>query len=1295
MATERRWFMRAEREEIESSEPSERFSIRRRLGAGGFGVVYEAIDLRYGSRVALKILYQDEAAALLRFKQEFRVLADITHPNLVMLHELIYERGRWLLSMEFVDGEHLLDGFVPARTVDSSESFVRRRPDRDIEERAAVEPSAVRPLDVRKLRLVFSHLVRGVRALHAADVLHLDLKPSNVLLTRAGRVVILDFGLARELSPLQPGELTSLHEGIVGTPAYMAPEQILGELGSRESDWYGVGVMLYEALSGHLPFEGSVEDVMRAKISTRPIPPSLVAEHVPADLEELCLALLRVDPRMRPSGEEIAARLRGTDGPAEVAPPRMGEARQPHALVGRERETAALFEAFQECLAGNTILVRLSGASGVGKTALASAFLSTVQRWDKATVLRGRCYDRESVPFKALDNLVDALARHVKNLPPEEACPLFPQDLRDLERIFPVLGIVSPAPQAEAPAEALDLSRARIRAFQALKELLRRLAARGPLVLSIDDLQWGDVDSAELLVELLSPPDAPRMLLLACHRSDDASGSVFLGRFARLLAASGGRIRVRDVDLGPLTHEQAFVLSLDRLGASASEETAQAIVRESEGNPFSIEELARHVRATEREGAGLRSAVQRVDLREAIKERLGAAPEPSRRLLEIVAVAGRPLEQDVAFAAAELGGDALACLTPLRCAGLLRVCGVHDRPGCEVSHDRLRDAVLAALDVEVLAARHLRLASVLETSPEVEPEELAMHFQSAGEKYKAAHYAIAAADRASEALAFTHAAELYALALDWGRGGPDDTPEERHAIEVRRAHALANAGRCREAADLYLECAERAAVEQGHDLRCRAVEQLFVGGHLDQGNRVLSTFLGGFGLRPPKTTASVIMMVVEGILRLRRRGTHFQPREAADVDPAVLARIDVCMAVSMALTDVDPLRSCAFLVRGLGLALDAGEPSRIAKALGTYAQLSLLQGGPAEVEEGTRLLARAREIAGGCEDPEVLETVSMYGASTLVIEGRWRDALARYDAIGLHLRSRRVGPAMHHNLTHVVAVIALHAMGRLDELAERTAAWYREATSLGNLFAAISASIEFALTSIAADDVAEARRRVRESVATWTRGGMHVQHMYALRVEAYADLYEGQAGMARRRVLHAWGSIRRSQQLRVQPSRIDMLFLRARTAVATALGSGPRRRAWLAREAERIASRLEKEIRADAAPSAALLRAAVARLRGQDDLALVHLDVAIRGFDRAEMALHAACARRRMGELVGGESGRAMVAVADTVMAQGGVRRPERWAAIFAPALGIEEPEMTGGEGRQWHGARGDGPGPV
>jgi len=1248
-------------------EQSERFSIRRRLGAGGFGVVYEAIDLRYGSTVALKVLYQDDPDALLRFKQEFRVLADITHPNLVMLHELLYERNQWLLSMEFIEGVHFLDALAPGAW---STPTVRLQMD-EAREDGGVERSAVPLLDERRLRAAFFHLIQGVRALHAANILHLDLKPSNVLVTPTDRVVILDFGLAKELSPRHPGDLARAREGIAGTPAYMAPERILREPEGEASDWYSVGVMLYEALTGQPPFQGSVMQVLHEKLFASPMPPSQLSNHIPGDLEDLCLSLLRRDPKARPSGEVIALRLCQPHGPVELSARRQDGASSQRELLGRDREMAALSEAFQESRRGRAVLVRIAGLSGMGKSALASAFLTTLHRREGACVLMGRCHDRESVPYKALDSLVDALTRYIERLSPDEARTLIPQDIHDLIRLFPVLETIAGDPQGAERAEEVSPVEARWRAFHALKEMLRRLATTRPLVLCIDDLQWGDVDSAQLLFELLSPPEAPPLLLLACYRSDEADRSAFVREFSRLLSRSKIPIVTRDVTVGPLPYERALALARERLRPVVDEAMAEAIARESEGNPFSIEELARYVETGGGIGEGAQSAVESgsLTLRRAIQERLRATAESSRRLLEIVAVAGRPLELNVAFDAAELGANALACFTPLRSGKLLRVCSVHESPGCEVLHERLRDALIAALRPEALVARHRRLASVLEASEHAEPEELAMHFHSAGERYKAARYAASAGDRASHALAFDHAAQLYAFALEWARGGPDDTLEARHSMEVRRAHALANAGRCHEGAELYLQCAAGAPRDEALDLRRRAIEQFFVGGHLDEGNRVLAPFLAEVGLRHPKTTASAALMALTGLIHVRRRGYGFRVRPAVAIAPELLTQIDVCSAVSIALTDVDPLRSFAFQLRSLRLALEAGEPSRIAHGLGTFAQLSLLQGTPATLKTGERLLAQAEQIARESGDAQLREAVAIYQASSLMIEGRWRAALERYDEIRRYLRSRRDSLAMYHNMAQVVAVIALDAMGNLDQLAERTAAWHREATAVGNLFAAISASIASAVTLIAADDEEGARARVRQGVASWTRGGMHVQHMYALRIEVYADLYEGRSAAARARVARAWNAIVRSQQLRVQPARIDMLFLRARTAIASAY-TGVGQRAWLTREVERIARRLEREIRRDARPSAALLRAAVAQLRGRQDLALTYLETAIDAFDAAEMSLYAACARRRKGEMLGGEDGRAMVIVADAIMAQQGIRRPERWVEIFAPGLG-------------------------
>ncbi|WP_437970524.1 AAA family ATPase [Sorangium sp. So ce260] len=1313
---------------LSAFDSSGRFEIRRQLGAGGFGVVYEALDRRYGCVIALKALYQSEPTALIRFKQEFRSLANLVHPNLITLHELLSDGGTWCFTMELVDGIDFLS-FVRVelplhRALAEKETVVSDAP----ADRASLEPSTERTfpsgdgtwvdraaagvavagpddvthvllanpapparrlnggwparkpdvpravrqpfsLDTGRLRDAFSQLVEGVSALHAANILHRDLKPSNVLVTHDGRVVLLDFGIAKELKPRAHSGEAEVEE-LVGTPAYMPPERLASAPETAASDWYSVGVMLYEALTGELPFSGSMIDVISAKLWSTPLPPSLLVDGVPRDLDQLCADLLQRDSAARPSGAEVVQRLHGERAGRAVrglrAPPAGGER-----LVGRERELGALEDGFRESAAGRTLVVLVAGRSGMGKSALASSFLRALRERGVATVLIGRCHERESVPYKALDSLVDALCEHLKRMPTEESASVLPDDIHALARLFPALRTV-PGAEAAAPAAAApDARQARWRAFQALKELFRRLAARRPLALCIDDLQWGDADSARLLAELLSPPDAPRLLLIACYRSDEAERCAAVGELRALSTRCGAAVEIREVTVEPLSYEQAMRLALDRLGpgAGARLERAQAIARESEGNPLSVSELIHYL--SNRDGGTLAPSGGGGDisLRRVIMTRIDEMPERARRLIEVVAVAGCPIEQEVAFAAAELGEEALSCLTPLRSANLLRITDARGGPCLEITHDRIRETVVAALDPGALAACHARLARAFEATGRADPQALMVHFHGAGELVEAARYAAAAADMASAALAFDRAAELYEQALAWGCGGPGDTPEARRELLVRRATALANAGRCRDAAPLFLAAAAGAAPAVARDLRRRATEQYLVGGHLEEGTGVLVPLLDEVGLSYPATTARAVLTAVALFARVRLRGQAFQERAAAEIPPEVLTRIDLCLAVSKALTDVDPLRSTVFLLRSLLLSLHAGEPSRVALGLSAFGLISAFQGTPAAIEEGSRLLARGEAIAQRLAQRQLGSVIRIYVGTAFLVRGEWREALDHYDETRRQLEEHCVGVEMERNLTQAGAVVALEALGRFVDLAERTASWRRSATAVGNLFASVSATIASAVPLLATDDAAEARRCVREVVARWTRGALHVQHMYALRLEILADLYEGEPDAARSRLLAEWRGIERSQQLRVQPARMDMLLLRARTAIAAAAARRSGREPLL-REAEADAARLEREVRRDGAPLAALLRAGIARLRDRPSEAIVQLGAAARGFDAVDMALHGACARRGRGELLGGDVGRALIAQADAAMAQQGVRRPERWTSLYLPGFG-------------------------
>src|SRR5256885_1863687 len=282
------------------------------------GAVYEAYDQERHETVALKTLRWQDPSAIYRLKKEFRVLSDIAHANLASLYELVADGDDWFYTMELVDGVEFFN-------------YVRPPPEPPSQSETRAPP------DVPRLRAALAQLIKGVVALHRAGIVHRDLKPSNVLVTPAGRVVILDFGLADVVAP--PSPLQTREEGLWGTVAYMSPEQVEGQR-SPASDWYAVGVMLYEALTGRLPFQGSALRVLADKGRQDPPRLSELVPELPQDLVTLCGDLMARDPAARPEDGEILRRT-GVSAPT-TAGAEGPEPRSPPSLIRREAELAQL-----------------------------------------------------------------------------------------------------------------------------------------------------------------------------------------------------------------------------------------------------------------------------------------------------------------------------------------------------------------------------------------------------------------------------------------------------------------------------------------------------------------------------------------------------------------------------------------------------------------------------------------------------------------------------------------------------------------------------------------------------------------------------------------------------------------------------------------------------------------------------------------------------------------------------------------------------------------------------------------
>lgn len=1250
--------------ETDTFAGTDRFAIQRCLGAGSFGTVYEAFDRERGSSVALKVLKQAEPAAIYRFKKEFRALTDLSHPNLVELHELMTDGDRWFFTMELVDGvpflEHLRGNaprpFEDARRVPSPASLA------ELETADLVPPpgaGAAPATDWSRLRSSFLQLAEGLSALHGAGRVHRDIKPQNVLVARNGRVVIMDFGLIVETAPLQKDPSSGLHAA--GTPAYMSPEQARGHGARESSDWYSVGVMLYEALTGFRPFAGEPIEVLTQKLRSEVVPPHKRVSGVPEDLDRLCCQLLRRDEGERPPGAEILRRLRGGEAGPRLWTGRGARSSHRAPFVGRREQLAALHDAFARTKEGRAVTVLVRGPSGMGKSTLVRRFLLDLgEREPSCVVLAGRCYERESMPYKALDSLIDALTQYLRGLPAHEAEALLPRDVLTLARLFPVLRRVEVVSRARRKGpEIPDSQELRRRAVGALRELLARLADKVPLVLFIDDLQWGDVDGAALLSSIVRPPDPPAFLLVGCKRSDGL-GAAGTGTF---LPA-----QVPPNEDDPLSSpEELFVTELPadeaeelarRLlgGGRGVAEAARSIALESRGNPLLLDELV-HASLGE-PGAGRPAGPP--TLHELIGGRVAFLPEDARRLLEVVAVAGEPLERSVALSAADLEARAATVLSTLEAHELIRTHTLKGRQVLETAHDQVRETVVRGLSSESAKRHHQRLAHALEAWGLADPETLALHFQAAEEPETAGEYITRAARQASETLAFDRAARLYLVALNL-----TTTEKDVRALRVSLGDALANAGRGAEAAEAYTAATRGASAAENLELRRRAAEQYLRSGHVDQGLAAIRDVLRAIGMNLPGGPKGALAGILLRRAWIRIRGLGFRERDASQISAEQLTRIDTCRTVAEGLGIVDTIRGYAFQIRQLLLALDVGEPTRVARALALEMGYSAAGAGRSR-RRTEKLRKETASLVARVGQPQAVGFATWASGFALYLEGRWKSAQELLEKAEGILRERCTGVAWELDNAQFYSLRSLVFMGRFEELARRLPSHLRDSRLRGDLYAETNLRTRVSYHVLLAQDRPErARQEIREMLARWSHKGYHLQHYFDLFGQAEIDLYEGNAKAAWDRVTAGWPSLQRSLLRRTQLVYLESAHLRARAAVAAvAVGDAPERTLAVA---EREARRIEGEAMPWSDPLAEMIRASVAALRGDAQAAVGLLASAETGFEGADEYLHAAAARARRGELLGGNGGERLRAEAEAWMSKERIANPARLLRVLAP----------------------------
>lgn len=1184
----------------------DRFVPRALLGSGEFGTVFEVWDRTRGEVVAAKVLHRVEPGALARFKVEFRALADMRHPNLVRGMELHgAPDGTWFFTMTLLQGTDPLawlqrqSDAPPALTIDAVSLPETTGEARSPSPGSAFTPAAGRRVDRTALTDVFAQLVAGVGALHDAGFLHRDLKPSNVMVSPEGAVTILDFGVARALDDDRSQFSTA------GTPRYMAPERWRGQPHGEASDWYAVGVMLHEALYGAPPagFDGRF--------------PALPDCGMP-DLTGLCARLLAPDPVDRPSRAELEAAF--ALGPAAVrnAPTNL--------FVGRTTERERLVAGWRETRAGLRRTVLVLGPSGVGKSTLVRRALRDMAADGALVALTGRCLEHETLPFKAVDGVIDALARHLGTLSEDAVGAILPRHTSELAQVFPTLTAVQAVaswPSRHLVDEPVEVRR---RAFRALADLLGALHDRTPVVLFIDDLQWGDEASARLLIDVLSGLDAPGVLFVGACRTDERAESPFLRVWDAWTAQEP--VRHSEIAVGALSPDECVTLCRHLVGDEAR---ARSIADDAVGSPMLVEELVRAGQSAEHAG-----------LAQVIRHRLDALSPAHAAVLEAVATAQRPLLREVLWDATGLGDAAWPVVDDLVGERLLRRRQIGGRLAFEVRHDRYREAVTSRIQQGAGLQRALGDAGARH---DVAADWIAARYELAGDMALALPYATRAAEEAVASLALERAAELYAQALRCA------LPDARTGLMVARADALALIGRSTEASELYLEAA--ATSPDPLALRYKASIQQICCGRNEQGVVGLRAVSEAVGVGWPTRPWTAVAGLMWTSFRLLGWRTPRPAQRPALVGPArsALSPAALCWEACQALSSSDWIRGAWFAAQGADFALRSGDPVRIGRAM---AWLSA-QVEPFSRRQCERALQLAKEIAETHPDPELLAVIDLVSATRWLTSGRFAPAVPLFDRAVDRLERECTGTAYLGMIARSLQGETFIHMGDLPRLRVMVGAAQHRYWELGNAHGNQVVRLQQAMVHMADDQPGRARTLLDLVDRDNPKDGFFYLHYGQMENSARLSLYEGDLDGAIAGLEARWPRMMASGIVWVPSVACRAWSVRGNLHAAKLVATGD------AAARARVMEALAKLARARVPQAEAehrQLSAALARADGRmDDAARLSAEAGAR-FAANSQHLRGAIATRAAGG-----------AGWEAVFRERVIAAPDRWAKAFAPAL--------------------------
>jgi serine/threonine protein kinase/predicted ATPase len=766
------------------------YEILTSLGAGGMGEVYRARDTRLDRDVALKVIHHRATPgdAIDRLLREATLASALNHPNIVSIYDTGVFDGDRYVAMELVDG-------------------------------ITLRAMARQGLEVERVLGIARQIAEALAVAHAAQIVHRDVKPENVMVRPDGYVKLLDFGLARlKADATSMPTVTGTEVGLlVGTVGYMAPEQANGQLAGSEADIFALGVTMYELLTGRHPFRSPSQiATLHSIVWETPEPPSLVNPNVPRHVDQLVLEMMQKDPRLRPGAADVMYRLAlAHDGSIAVSLTRMAVTvprPSPTApLVGREPEMERLLQEFDRAQRGRSRLAVVSAEAGMGKTTLVSEFVRLLEEsGSPIRVGRGRCSERLAgteayLPMlEALETLQahdqpGSVARLVRAIAPSWYAQISHPSSNDssAERLA---------------AETAGGSQERLK--REMMALLVEISRIQPVVLCLDDVHWADPSTTDLLGYVARRIDQERILIVTTNRPSELvqGRHPFLSLKLDLLAHD----QCREIVPGFLDEPAiAHYVAIQFPGHAFPDGFVDVISARTAGHPLFMADLLRDLRRrrvlAQVDGVwrmeGELAALERElppSVKSLVQRKMDALEADDRRLLSVASVQGLDFDSALVAGVAELEQeDAEDRLERLErehaIVQFVTEAEEHDRTltlryrfAHHVYHEAFYDSLRATRRATVSRRVAEALVARLGDQPCDCAADIALLFEAAREPLRAAEYFNRAAEAAARLYAHEDTARLAKRGLSLLEGEPETARRAAVELGLQMTYALAN-----------------------------------------------------------------------------------------------------------------------------------------------------------------------------------------------------------------------------------------------------------------------------------------------------------------------------------------------------------------------------------------------------------------------------------------------------------------------------------------------------------------------